>query len=91
MHWLGISLIIFTSGTPNFLSLCVGDVGLRGLQPRSEAASPRSGVRTVALRGSSSVLISVEKGQKEIPSTSGAICEKPQGGAFAPPPQRGEG
>ena len=26
------------------------------------------------------------KFQSEIPSTSGAICEKPQGGPFGPPP-----
>ena len=29
------------------------------------------------------------KFQSDIPSTSGAICEKPQGGAFAPPAGRG--
>ena len=31
------------------------------------------------------------KFQSEIPSTSGAICEKPQGGPFAPPPPAGRG
>ena len=31
------------------------------------------------------------KFQSEIPSTSGAICEKPQGGAFGPSPPAGRG
>ena len=31
------------------------------------------------------------KFQSEIPSTSGAICEKLQGGPFAPPPPAGRG
>ena len=31
------------------------------------------------------------KFQSEIPSTSGAICEKPQGGPLPPPPPAGRG
>ena len=31
------------------------------------------------------------KFQSEIPSTSGAICEKPQGGGLSPPPSAGRG